>query len=110
MEERVKNGTCGGRASLGVRENSKERYFYQKRYREAAETLAQLADDLPQAPFSEDAAFIAGESYRLLHEDSTAEKWFRKVIDRYPGSPVAADARQMLPTEARQDGRETDTP
>lgn len=65
--------------------------------RRAIEYLVNLHDGFPRYERRTEAAFLAGFIYEnVLNDRSMAEKYYEQVVELYPKSPWAEDARLSL--------------
>jgi len=73
-----------------------ECYFSTGRYQEAIESFTKVLDMNPSAGRAADAMLKIGLSWKILDEPAKSSAAMRTVVDNYPESRAAAQARQHL--------------
>ena len=71
-------------------------YAHHGRWPAVAMRLESLVENYPGAGYDEDALFRLHEVYQRLNDPQRAKEALRKVIDRFPGTPAAERARNLL--------------
>ena len=77
-----------------------EAYVGQGRYAEALQEYEAVVQQSPSSPVVPTALYLQAQA-RLAQGDRSGCQLLRDVADRYPQSPEATSARQMLSTRCR---------
>jgi tol-pal system protein YbgF len=73
-----------------------ECYFSTGRYREAVDTFAKVLDSQPSARRAAEAMLRIGLSWQKLDDQIKSKAALRTVVEKYPESEAASQARQHL--------------
>ncbi len=74
-------------------------HFFRKEYRQAIDAFQLLVERHPNACIADDALYLVGESYCLADQRkhrAEATRWYREVLQRYPGTAAAQSAQRMI--------------
>ena len=74
-----------------------EAYFGQSRYTEALQEYGTLVQQFPSSPLVPTALFLQAQT-RLAQGDRSGCQVLRDIVDRYPQTPEATSAQQVLST------------
>jgi outer membrane protein assembly factor BamD len=87
--ERAQNIIADGDFMIG------EFYFKKESYQAAIERLEGLLKKYPDYKREDNALLIIGKSYKALIMDEKAREYFNKVIEKYPTSGAAKEAKKL---------------
>jgi tol-pal system protein YbgF len=76
-----------------------ECYFNDKRYKEAIDAFTKALDMKPSAGRSADALLKIGQAWHGLNEPAKGTAVLKSLIDKYPGSDAAQQAKKQLGTK-----------
>lgn len=71
-------------------------YFKGKNYKGALARFRDILKDYPEVGITDAALFYIGESYAKLGETVLAKEAYTAILNTYPDSPYAGDARSRL--------------
>ncbi len=69
-------------------------YYSQRKYEEAIEVLKQVVEMKDEKV--EDALYFIGRSYHMLSDKENAKKYYEQIIEEYPDSSRASQAKTRL--------------
>jgi len=72
-----------------------EFYFKKESYQAAIDRLDGLLKKYPDYKREDNTLLILGKSYKALKMDEKAKEFFTKVIEKYPTSGAAKEAKKL---------------